>query len=74
MHTLLKATPERAVILGWPDGTTAQAWLTAKGDAKCQVAIQHRKLASQEDAERRKVFWADRLSALGRLLGPASSR
>lgn len=42
--------------------------LTAKGDAKTSVTIQHERLASAEEVEERRAFWKARLAALGELL------
>lgn len=67
-----KATPERSLRISWPDGTSVELWFTAKGEAKSAVQVQHRKLGSQEDAERRKAFWTERLAALAEHLEPAA--
>ncbi len=49
--------------------------LTAKGDAKTSIAIQHERLGSADAVEERRAFWRERLAALGELLaaGPATS-
>jgi hypothetical protein len=45
----------------------------AKGDAKSQVSVDQRKVATPEDAERLRAFWKARLAALKeRLEGEAS--
>ena len=36
----------------------------AKGPAKSTVAVQHARLADAEEAERKKLFWRERLTAL----------
>ena len=36
----------------------------AKGPGKSTVAVQHARLADAEDAERKKLFWRERLTAL----------
>ena len=59
-----KATSPKSVRMTWPDGTSVDAWITAKGAAKSSVAIQHGKLASKEAAAKSKAFWAERLDAL----------
>jgi len=61
------ASANRSMRIGWPDGTHVDLWFTDKGE-KSQVAVSHRKLASREDAETRRQFWADRLAALHALL------
>ncbi|HXV14816.1 MAG TPA: hypothetical protein VEC56_11480 [Candidatus Krumholzibacteria bacterium] len=65
--TVRKATPSKSVRITWPDGTDVQVWITAKGE-KCSVAVQHTKLASKEDVNARKAFWAERLAGLADLL------
>jgi len=60
-----KATPEKTMRLTWEDGTSVELYFAAKGPAKSQVAIQHRKLATKADSARMKTFWAERLGALG---------
>jgi len=50
-------------------------YFTAKSDDKCQVALQHRKLATKADASTMKTYWSDRLTALGEILtGPKRGR
>jgi hypothetical protein len=65
---------ERSMRLSWPDGTSVQAYFTAKGPGKSQVAIQHSGLRDETEVGRRKEFWAERLSALSALLATAGSR
>ena len=62
------ATPNHSLRISWPDGTSVELGLTAKSDAKSSVAVQHNGLASKADAEASKVYWAERLAALGELL------
>jgi len=69
-----KATPEKTMRLTWQDGTSVEVYFAAKGPAKSQVAIQHRKLATKADSERMKAFWAERLGALGQALESAPRR
>jgi hypothetical protein len=64
-----KATPGKTVRMRWQDGTPVEAYFTAKGAKKTQVAIAHRKLASKAVAEERKAYWTERLAALSVLLG-----
>ncbi len=68
--TVRKTTADRSVRMTWSDDTAVEATFVAKGEAKSQVTVQHRKLASQEDAARSKAYWAERLAALGDLLDP----
>jgi hypothetical protein len=68
--TLRKTTSPSSLRFTWEDGTAVDVWLTAKGDAKTQVAVAHRKLATKAEAEKRKVFWGERLGVLGEVLTP----
>jgi hypothetical protein len=61
------STKEKSMRFTWPDGTALQVYFVAKG-GKSQVALQHTKLASADDAGKMKAFRADRLAALGELL------
>lgn len=63
-----KATPGKSVRITWEDGSSVECYFTAKGEAKSQVAIQHRKLPRKADIDRVKVFWAARLTLLVDLL------
>ena len=66
--TVRKATPEKSVRLGWPDGSNAEIYFLAKSEAKSQIAVQHRGLTSKSDADAMKAFWTERLDALAALL------
>jgi len=59
------ATPNKSMRLRWPDGSAVDVGFFSKGAAKSQVAIGHRKLASQSDATRMKAFWSEKLQTLG---------
>jgi hypothetical protein len=65
--TVRKATPNRSMRITWSDGTSVELWFQAKGE-KSQVGVQHTKLKSKADADERKKFWGERLSALSELL------
>jgi hypothetical protein len=65
---LRKGTPNKSVRMTWEDGTSVEVWLTAKGQAKSQAGLAHRKLADKEDAARRKAYWSERLDALAEML------
>jgi hypothetical protein len=58
----------KSVRMRWPDGSAVDVGFLTKGPTKSQVAIGHRKLASQADATRAKAFWTEKLTALGALL------
>ena len=66
--TVRKATPHKSVRITWEDNTSVEVWLTPKGAAKSSAAVAHRRLATKEDAERRKAFWGERLDELARVL------
>jgi uncharacterized protein YndB with AHSA1/START domain len=66
--TVRKATPNRSVRITWDDGTSVEVWLVSKSEAKASASVAHTKLASREDATRRKEFWGERLEALAALL------
>lgn len=67
-----QATPHRSLRITWTDDTSVELWFVAKGDAKSMVQVQHRKLGGKEDAERRKAFWTERLTALAEHLESAA--
>jgi uncharacterized protein YndB with AHSA1/START domain len=69
--TIRKATPPKSVRITWePEGKSAAAasnvevWLTAKGDAKCALSVQHGKLTTAAAGEKLKMWWGERLEAL----------
>lgn len=62
------AQPDRSLRITWPDGTSVQAWFTAKGPSKAQVAIRHAGLADSADRDDRKTYWGERLEALAGLI------
>jgi hypothetical protein len=66
--TVKKATPNRSVRMLWNDGTPVEVWIVPKGAKKTAAQVQHRKLASKEDADARKKYWDERLGALAEVL------
>jgi uncharacterized protein YndB with AHSA1/START domain len=68
------AVPDKSMRITWHDGTSVEVYFVAKGAAKSQVAVQHRKRADQPSVERLKEFWGERLAALQALLAPARRR
>ena len=66
--TIRGATENKNVRINWPDGTSVVAAFYAKGAGKSQLALTHSKLKDAKDAEHRKAFWTERLSALGQVL------
>jgi uncharacterized protein YndB with AHSA1/START domain len=68
--TVRTAAPGKSARISWDDGTSVEVWLTRKGKGKGSVAVSHRKLASREQVDERKAYWAGRLDALAELLTP----
>lgn len=66
--TIRTSRVDRSMRITWPDGTPVQAYFTAKGPSKSQVAIQHGGLPDKERVAARKEYWAERLSALAAIL------
>jgi len=58
------ATPGKSIRMTWDDGTSVEVWLTSKGAGKTSAQVQHRQLTGKDDADARKRFWDERLSAL----------
>jgi hypothetical protein len=63
-----KATKHKTMRLRFSDGTPVEAYFAVKGPHKSSLTIQHRKLASRDDAAQLRRFWAERLEAIGELL------
>jgi len=63
-----KATTDKSVRLDWPDGTKVEIYFWPKGDAKSQIVVQHRALASRTDADTMRAYWTERLDALAGLV------
>jgi hypothetical protein len=63
-----RATTSRSMRITWEDGTSVAVGFTAKGEAKSLVQLAHSKLLGKADADRRKVFWSERLEALAEML------
>jgi hypothetical protein len=60
--------PGRSGRFDWGDGTRINVSFLAVGDARSQVAVEHEHLPDSVAAEKRKVFWRERLAALKALL------
>lgn len=61
------ATSPKSVRMSWLDGTPVNVWITAKGDAKCSVALEHCGLPTKEAAIEAKEFWKGALENVVRL-------
>lgn len=66
--TARKATPGKSIRFRWSDDTPVEFYFVEKGAEKCQITIQHRGLASKEDADRMKTFWGEQLAVLANQL------
>jgi hypothetical protein len=72
--TIRTAIPNKSMRITWGDGTNVEWYFLPKGDAKCQVAVQHGKLPDREAVDRMKTWWGERLGELDRLLTQPSGR
>jgi hypothetical protein len=72
--TVRTAIPNKSMRITWPDGTNVEWYFAPRGDAKCQVAVQHVKLPDPEAVNRTKTYWGERLGELERLLVRSDSR
>jgi uncharacterized protein YndB with AHSA1/START domain len=60
-----KATPGKSLRLSWEGGgSKVDVELTAKGEAKSQVAVQHTRLPDAEAAAAMKAYWGDALDRM----------
>lgn len=58
-----KGTPGKSMRITWPDKTHVDVNFYDKGKDKCQVSVQHTRLADAARAERMKRYWAAKLEA-----------
>lgn len=64
-----KATPGKSMRITWADGkTSVEVGFYPKGAGKCQVSVQHSKLADAKAAEKMKTYWGERLERLGEIV------
>jgi hypothetical protein len=70
--TIRTATKDKSMRVTWEDGSDLQLWFSPKNPGRSSVAVQHGKLASRDDADQVRGFWAERLNALGVVLGAAA--
>lgn len=68
--TVRSASPQKYMRITWPDETTVVIGFTKKSAAKSQVAVQHTKLSDRAAVMKMKVYWQERLGALGEVLLP----
>jgi hypothetical protein len=63
-----KATRPKTMRWRWTDGTPIDVYFLAKGEAKSQVSLHHRDLATRAEAERLRTFWSERLTRVAAVL------
>jgi hypothetical protein len=66
--TVRTATVNKSMRIRWDDGSPVDIGFYARGEAKSQVALEHRKQATKADADRIRTFWSERLDALAAML------
>jgi hypothetical protein len=68
------ATRPRSARFDWgEDGSRVNVFFEAKGEGKTVVSLWHERLADGEEAERRKAYWRERLTALKATLEGAAA-
>ena len=59
----------QSAVVTWGDGkTNIETLFYSKGASKAMVNVQHGKLASAKDLQRKKVYWTVALDKLKKLL------
>lgn len=62
--TVRGTTPNRSLRARWEDDTPVDVRFTAKGVAKSEVAVDHRRIADEPGAAERKQVWKESLDRL----------
>jgi uncharacterized protein YndB with AHSA1/START domain len=63
------AKPPRALRFAWDGGASRlEVTFAARSGGRCQVSVQHGRLAGAREAARMKVFWGERLRRLDAIL------
>lgn len=63
--TIRTTTPDKSLRILWGDGKTSlDVNFYPKGEGKCQVVVQHSKIANAKAAEKLKAYWVEALEAL----------
>jgi uncharacterized protein YndB with AHSA1/START domain len=63
------ATKPKSARFDWGDGQTrVNVTFLARGEAKSTAALEHRRLADADEAERMKAYWRQRIAALKEVL------
>lgn len=77
--TIRKATAPKSLRITWnagegmpaePKATNVEVNIYAKGDARCQLSVQHNRLPSAADVGRMREFWGRAIEMLKSLLSP----
>lgn len=63
-----KATAPKSVRITWPDESSVEVWISEKGEAKCTVAVEHKKLDNEADAVLQKARWKEALARLASVI------
>jgi hypothetical protein len=59
------ATPNKSLRIRWPEGDTrVDVNFCPKGAGRCQMSVEHQRLASVAAAKRKKAWWQKSLAAL----------
>lgn len=66
--------PSKSMRITWQDGSNLQVMFLPKGAGRSAVAVQHGKLGSRADADQMREYWAQRLEALGAILGGTTAK
>jgi hypothetical protein len=64
-----KGTPGKSMRITWPDKTRVDVNFYDKGNDRCQVSVQHTRLANATQAEKMKIYWAAKLDNFKDFLG-----
>jgi len=69
--TITTATRNKVLRIRWPEGDTrVGVYFTPKGPRRCQVSVQHERLAAQSHVAQKKEFWG---RAFEKLIGLAET-
>lgn len=63
-YKVTTVTPAKWVRLAFEDGSRVNVGFYVKGEGKCQVTIEHNKLASVDDVKGRKEYWTEVLERM----------
>jgi len=66
--TIRKANENKNLRITWVDGQSVDVNLLSKADVKSQCAVEHGKLAGQNEVEEKRAYWAAALQRLKGLL------